>query len=477
MTTSAPKIDVHPTIQAAFDAQRRQAPQQALTTVDQRSERIRRIQTWITVHEKDIQQAMYDDFRKPSAEVMIGDLIPLHAEIKYALRHLKGWMKPQALPTPLPLLGTRSYIRHEPKGNVLIISPWNYPVSLSIRPLVLALAAGNVAILKPSELTPHTSALLRQMISELFPPEEVVVFEGDAMVSQALLDLPFNHIFFTGSPAVGRVVMTAAAKHLASVTLELGGKSPAIIDESANLSQAAEQLAWGKCLNAGQTCIAPDYVLVHQSVKSPFLQLLQERLRKMYSPDGQSVVESSDSYARIVNNRHFQRLHQTLTDALAKGATIAYGGKVNPAQNFLEPTVLENVTDDMQVMQDEIFGPILPVVSFNDLDEALQTVNRREKPLALYIHSRNRAHTNYILEHTSAGDTVVNDALIQFSAIDLPFGGVNHSGIGKSNGFHGFQEFSNQRGVMYRDFGTMKFIYPPYTDTVKKLINYIVKLL
>ncbi|MBN8821542.1 MULTISPECIES: aldehyde dehydrogenase family protein [unclassified Spirosoma] len=476
MITPAPKIDVYATIRSAFDAQRRHAPQQALTTVEQRRERLLRIQSWITVHEKAIQQAMYTDFRKPSAEAMLGDLIPLHAEIRFAIRHLNQWMKPQPLPTPLPLIGTRSYIHHEAKGNILIISPWNYPVSLSLRPLVLALAAGNVVILKPSELTPHTSALLKQMISELFPPEEVFVIEGDATVSQALLELPFNHIFFTGSPAVGRVVMAAAAKHLASVTLELGGKSPAIVDESANLTQAAEQLAWGKCLNAGQTCISPDYVLVHESVKAPFVNLLKERLQKMYSPDGQPI-ESSTSYARIINNRHFQRLKQTLDDALSKGATVTFGGKANSAQNFMEPTVLENVTDAMQVMQEEIFGPILPVISFNNLDEALQTINRREKPLALYIHSRNRSHTRYILDHTSAGDTVVNDTMLQFSTIDLPFGGVNHSGIGKSNGIHGFQEFSNQRGVMYRDFGTMKFVYPPYTDSVKKLINYIVKLL
>ncbi len=463
-------------IQALFDAQRKQAFQMALTTVDQRIERIRRIQTWIGAHETDIQQAMYDDFRKPVVEVMVGELLALHAEIKHTIRYLKQWMKPQRLPTSMALVGTKSYLRHEPKGNVLIVAPWNYPFVLTIRPLVSALAAGNVAILKPSELTPHIAGLINRMITELFPPEEVVVVEGDAAVAQALLELPFNHIFFTGSPAVGRIVMAAAARHLASVTLELGGKSPAIVDESANVRTAAAQLAWGKFLNNGQTCIAPDYILVHQSVKQPFIQALQESLTGMYSPNG-NPVEASESYARIVNNKHFERVRTLIEDAISKGATVAHGGKTMADQNFIEPTVLEGITDEMYVMQDEIFGPVLPVLSYATLDDALRIINQREKPLALYIHSRDTKHTQYVLDRTSAGDTVINDTLLQFGNVELPFGGVNNSGLGKSNGFFSFQEFSNQRGVMQRDFGTMKFIYPPYTDRVKKLVKFLVKYL
>ena len=476
MTTVPPKADIANNFQIAFDAQRRHASQMALTTATERIERIKRIQAWVNAHETDIQQVMYDDFRKPSAEVMLGELMALHAEITHTIRHLKQWMKPQLLPTPMALIGTKSQLRHEPKGNVLIISPWNYPFVLCIRPLISAIAAGNVAILKPSELTPHTSGLIRKMITELFPAEEVIVFEGNADVSQALLELPFNHIFFTGSPAVGKVVMTAAARHLASVTLELGGKSPAIVDESADVKQAAGQLAWGKCLNNGQTCIAPDYLLVHESIKQPFMQAFRDRLVTMYSPDGKPV-EVSESYARIVNKRHFDRICALVDDAVAKGATVTLGGKMNPDQNFIEPTVLENVTDAMQVMQEEIFGPVLPILTYTNLNDALHIVNQREKPLALYIHSRNRKTTQYILDRTSAGDTVVNDTLLQFGNVELPFGGVNNSGLGKSNGFFSFQEFSNQRGVMQRDFGTMKFIYPPYTETVKKLITFIVKYL
>jgi aldehyde dehydrogenase (NAD+) len=476
MTPLLSETDLRTEVRTAFDTQRRHAPEMALTTAKQRIERIRRIQSWVNAHENDIQQVMYADFRKPSAEVMLGELMALNAEINHTIRHLSGWMKPQALPTPIALMGTKSRLLHEPKGNILIISPWNYPFVLSIRPLVSAIAAGNVVMLKPSELTPHTSGLIRRMLSALFPADEVVVFEGDADVSTALLELPFNHIFFTGSPAIGRVVMTAAAKHLASVTLELGGKSPAIVDESADVKQAAGQLAWGKFINNGQTCIAPDYLLVHQSIKQPFTQALRDTLTSMYSPDGKPV-EASESYARIVNNRHFNRLRNLVDDAVSKGASITHGGKMNAETNFIEPTVLEHVTDDMQVMQGEIFGPVLPVLTYANLDDALRIINQREKPLALYIHSRNRKTTQYILDRTSAGDTVVNDTLLQFGNVELPFGGVNNSGIGKSNGFFSFQEFSNQRGVMQRDFGTMKFIYPPYTEKVKKMINFVVKYL
>ena len=474
MTTLPLQTDLRDAIRTIFDAQRQYAPQMALTTADQRIERIRRIQTWIATHETDIQRVMYDDFKKPSAEVMLGELMALYAEIKHTIRHLKGWMKPQRLPTPTALIGTKSHLLHEPKGNVLIIAPWNYPFVLCIRPLVSAIAAGNVAMLKPSEMTPHTAGLIKRMITELFSAEEVAVFEGDADVSQALLELPFNHIFFTGSPAVGRVVMAAAAKHLASVTLELGGKSPGIVDESADVKQAAGQLAWGKYLNNGQTCIAPDYLLVHQSIKQSFMQALRDALTGMYSPDGKPV-EVSDSYARIVNNRHFERVKALVEDAVDKGATVTIGGKMNADQNFIEPTVLEGVTDAMRVMNDEIFGPVLPVLTYTNLDDALRIINQRDKPLALYIHSRNKKTTQYILDRTSAGDTVVNDTMLQFGNVELPFGGVNNSGLGKSNGFFSFQEFSNQRGLMQRDFGTMKFIYPPYTDKVKKLISFITK--
>lgn len=461
-------------IQRIFKIQRDNASAIALSTAKERVEKLKKIQVYVLAQVAEIQQAMYDDFRKPSAEVMLGEVYSITTEIKFACKNLKRWMQPQRLDTPLGLIGTSSYIKHEPKGNVLIISPWNYPLGLAIKPLISAIAAGNVSILKPSEMTPSTSRFIKKMIGDLFPENEIAVIEGDATIATELLTLPFNHIFFTGSPAVGKVIMRAAAEHLASVTLELGGKSPNIIDETADIKKVAEKTAWSKCLNNGQTCIAADYVMIHESKKEAFVNAYRDAIQQMYNTTGQGI-ENSDSYSRIINHRHFGRIKNYLDDAVAKGAKIEVGGRTIADQNFIEPTLLTNVNDEMKVMQDEIFGPVLPVLTYRTKEEVINYVNSKEKPLALYIHSKNNQNIDYFLNHTSAGDTVVNDLMLQFSNPELPFGGVNNSGIGKSNGFFGFQEMSNLRGVTKRQFGTMNFIYPPYTDNVKKLIDLLVK--
>jgi aldehyde dehydrogenase (NAD+) len=461
-------------IQQIFNAQHRHASVIALTDYKQRAEKLKKLQAYVLAHQEEIQQAMYDDFRKPTAEVMLGEVYSITSEIKFACKHLKRWMQPHRLPTPLGMIGTSSYIKHEPKGNVLIISPWNYPLSLAVKPLISAIAAGNVAILKPSEMTPNTSKFIKKMIGELFDKNEVTVFAGDVAVATELLKLPFNHIFFTGAPTVGKVVMRAAAEHLASVTLELGGKSPNIIDETADVKKVAAMTAWSKCLNNGQTCIAADYVMIHESKKEDFVNAYRDVVKQMYDADGKGV-ENSGSYARIVNHRHFNRIKSYLDDAVSKGAKIEVGGATLADQNFIEPTLLTHVNDGMKVMQDEIFGPVLPVLTYRDKEEVIAYVNSKEKPLALYIHSKNKQNIDYFLNNTSAGDTVINDLMLQFSNAEIPFGGVNNSGIGKSNGFFGFQEMSNLRGVTQRQFGTMKFIYPPYTEQVKKLIDMFVK--
>lgn len=461
-------------IQRIFKVQRDNASAIALTNAKERIEKLKKIQAYILAQVAEIQQAMYDDFRKPSAEVMLGEVYSITTEIKFACKNLKRWIQPQRLDTPLGLIGTSSYIKHEPKGNVLIIAPWNYPLGLAIKPLISAIAAGNVSILKPSEMTPNTSRFIKKMIADLFPENEITVIEGDATIATELLALPFNHIFFTGSPAVGKVVMRAAAEHLASVTLELGGKSPNIIDETADIKKVAQKTAWSKCLNNGQTCIAADYLMIHESKKEAFVNAYRDAVQQMYNTTGQGV-ENSDSYSRIVNHRHFGRIKNYLDDAVAKGAKIEVGGRTIADQNFIEPTLLTNVNDEMKMMQDEIFGPVLPVLTYRTKEEVINYVNSKEKPLALYIHSKNSQNIDYFLNNTSAGDTVVNDLMLQFSNPELPFGGVNNSGIGKSNGFFGFQEMSNLRGVTKRQFGTMKFIYPPYTDKVKKLIDLLVK--
>ena len=461
-------------IENVFISQRQNTNTIANTSANERIDKLKKIQGYLMSHLDEVQQVMFKDFSKPGSEALLGEIYAINTELKHTCKHLKGWMKPQRVPTPLSVIGTSGYIKHEAKGNILIISPWNYPLSLAIKPLISSIAAGNVAILKPSELTPNTAAFIKRMIEDLFPSNEIAVFEGDASVATELLKLPFNHIFFTGAPAIGKVVMRAAAEHLASVTLELGGKSPSIIDETADIKKIAAITAWGKCINNGQTCIAPDYMFVHESKKDAFIEAYSDCIKKMYNADDQGV-ENSDSYARIVNERHFGRIKGYLDDAVAKGAKVVLGGKTIADQNFIEPTVLTNVSDDMKVMQDEIFGPILPIMTYSNRQEVIDYVNSKEKPLALYINSNNSKNVDFFLNNTTAGDTIINDVLLQFGNPEIPFGGVNNSGIGKSNGYFGFQEFSNMRGVMKRNFGDMKFIYPPYTDRVKKIVNAFVK--
>jgi aldehyde dehydrogenase (NAD+) len=382
-------------------------------------------------------------------------------------------MKPQLVSTPLMLLGTKGLVQYEAKGLCLIISPWNYPFNLSICPLVHAIAAGNAVILKPSELSPATAAFIQKMISSLFDKSEVAVFEGDATVSTFLLEQKFDHIFFTGSPAIGKVVMTAASNHLTSVTLELGGKSPAIVGPEVNVEEAAAKVAWGKFLNNGQTCIAPDYLYLHEKNYFSFLKALESTVESFY---GKNIAKSAD-YGRIVNRRHFDRIVSLIEDAKDKGAQVLFGGKTDADDCFIEPTVLVNCTPEMRIMQEEIFGPILPVMSYQDEFQVTSTIRQGDKPLALYVFSTNTEFNQYILDHTSSGTSVVNDCLIQFGHNELPFGGVNHSGIGKSGGHYGFVEFSNQKSVVIQRTNLLKNFYPPYGAKVRWMIDFVLKWL
>jgi aldehyde dehydrogenase (NAD+) len=416
---------------------------------------------------------LYADFKKPASEVVIAEMLGVKREINHTIKHLKSWMKPQSVSTPLMLLGTKGLVQYEAKGLCLIISPWNYPFNLSICPLVHAIAAGNAVILKPSELSPATAAFIQKMISSLFDKSEVAVFEGDATVSTFLLEQKFDHIFFTGSPAIGKVVMSAAAKHLTSVTLELGGKSPAIIGPEVNVEEAAAKIAWGKFLNNGQTCIAPDYLYLHEKNYFSFLKALEATVETFY---GKNVAKSKD-YARIVNRRHFDRLVSLLDDAKEKGAQVLFGGKTDVDDCFIEPTVLINCSPEMRIMQEEIFGPILPVMSFQDEVAVTASIRQGDKPLALYVFSTNTEFNQYILDHTSSGTSVVNDCLIQFGHNELPFGGVNHSGIGKSGGHYGFVEFSNQKSVVIQRTNLLKNFYPPYGVKVRWMIDFVLKWL
>ncbi|MDX1548566.1 MAG: aldehyde dehydrogenase family protein [Rhodothermales bacterium] len=445
------------------------------TTARERIAKLKRLRAAILDHRQALRDALYEDFRKPPEEVDLTELLTVNTEIRHAVRHLRRWMKPRRAGTPLTLVGTRSEVRYEPKGVALIIAPWNYPVDLTLGPLVGAVAAGCTAVVKPSEHTPATSRAVEHLLAEVFDAREVAVVQGDHRAAQALLEQPFDHIYFTGSPAVGKIVMRAAAEHLASVTLELGGKSPVLIDATADVEDAAHKITFGKFTNAGQTCIAPDYVLVHERVHDAFVEALGRHIRAAYGPDAPARAASA-GYARIVNDRHHGRLRGLYEDALAHGAQAATGAAAGPGC-YLDPTVLTDVPAQAEVMEEEIFGPVLPVLPFATLDDAIAAVNRRPNPLALYIFSQDDDAVEHILQETTAGGTCVNDTLLHFLHPGLPFGGAGTSGIGKGHGHHAFLAFSNERPVLRQRLkrSPLKLFYPPYTDRTRRLIDLLLK--
>ncbi|HEV2721531.1 MAG TPA: aldehyde dehydrogenase family protein [Thermoanaerobaculia bacterium] len=437
-------------IDRIYDAQQRRRAEVAGTDAGQRIKKIRRLHDALLARRDEIRQALWDDYRKPAAEADLSEIYPVLGEARHARRHLREWMEPQYVPAPIALIGSRSWIEHQPKGVVLIISPWNFPINLTLGPLVSAVAAGNCAMIKPSEMTPHASACMKRILADLFDEDEVAVIEGDAAVATALLEKRFDHIFFTGSPQVGRIVMRAAAEHLTSVTLELGGKSPAIVDKTANLGEAAKKIAWGKFFNSGQICIAPDYVLVDESVHAPFVEKLRRAVDALGGDASRGV---------LVNERHAARLHRLAGEASSDRA--------------MAPAIVEQPADNSEVMREEIFGPVLPIVTYRTLDDAYRVIEEREKPLTLYLFSRDRRVQRDVLRRTRAGGTAVNDTLLQFYQLNLPFGGVGNSGVGKSHGRFGFEAFSNARGVLEQPtrFSMIQLLYPPYTKFKQKLID------
>jgi aldehyde dehydrogenase (NAD+) len=460
-------------LDALFQLQKKNLANIAATSAQERIAKIRKVMNWVLENQERMADALKADYQKNLFEVKVSEVMPVISEAKYIIRHLEQWMRPESVETPLKMIGTTSKILHEPKGNCLLMSPWNYPFNLTLKPLMQAIAAGNAVIIKPSEIVPHASGLLAEMIEELFEPNEIAVVEGDAQTATILLNLPFNHIFFTGSPAIGKVVMQAAAKHLASVTLELGGKSPTIVDETADVKFAAQTIASEKFLNNGQTCIAPDYILIHRSKTATFLEEMAKYLKKMYGTD----VSASPDYCRIVNNRHFERVKGIIDDAVDKGAKIAIGGNSISSENFIEPTVVSHVDTGMRIMQEEIFGPVLPVMEFSEIEEVSAYINKGEKPLALYIFSKKRKSIDYILKTTSSGAAVINETTIHYLQNNLPFGGVNNSGIGKSFGKYGFEEFSNKKAVVENKFAAFNMFHPPATSRVMKMLDFVIKWL
>jgi aldehyde dehydrogenase (NAD+) len=464
-------------ILATFDAQLPTALAWRSSTAAERIARIKRLRDAMLAQRDALYAAFDADYRKSPAEVEASELLPVMDEIHKVLGSLKRWMKPRGVWPTSTMLGTSGAVQYQPRGRVLIVAPWNYPLSLCFGPLVSALAAGNTVIIKPSEMTPAVSALMARIVAEVFPEHEVAMFQGAQPTAHALLQLPFDHIFFTGSPAVGKHVMAAAARHLTSVTLELGGKSPTIVDASANIQLAAETLMWGKFINNGQTCVAPDHVYVHASVKSAFVDACAKVLEQRYGSCGPAQKHSPD-LARIVNRRHTERVAGLLSDAVGRGATVRCGGEVDAEQCYVAPTLLENIPAGSAILAEEIFGPVLPIIEYTDLEQVIAAINAAPKPLALYMWSRDRAATRKVLQQTSSGGACVNHCVAHFVHGNLPFGGVNNSGMGSAHGEYGFKAFSHERAVMRASpLMLIKLFFPPYTPRRTWLIRTVVNSL
>ena len=402
-------------------------------------------------YEKPLAEALWTDLHKSYEEAYLTELSIVYGEIRNHLRHLSSWAKPERKSSPLAILPASSRIIKEPLGNTLIIAPWNYPVQLLLNPLVGAISAGCTAMLKPSPYVPNVSRVLTEMIRATFPEEYIAIVEGNRQVNQMLLAERWDLIFFTGSPALGKMVMEAASKHLTPVVLELGGKSPCIIDKSADLKVAAKRVAWGKALNAGQTCIAPDYLMIHEEVKDKFLRLLLKEWKHLLTKDPQKAKH----FVRIVSDKALERLIGYLDNG-----TIYHGGKYDKATRYLSPTILTDIHENAPVMQEEIFGPIFPVLTFKEINEVITFVTEREKPLALYYFGTNG---DYVLRHTSSGGACVNDVIMHIVNHKVPFGGVGNSGMGSYHGKESFMAFSHRRAVISTPtWVDMPFRYMPY---------------
>ena len=434
-------------------------------SIEWRLAQLAEIERLMREHEDDLAEALRADLGKCRFEAVLTEISFVAAEAKYARKNLARWMRPKRVRTPIMAQPGHSYLWPEPKGLVLIIAPWNYPLSMVMAPLVGAMAAGNCAVMKPSEITTHTSAIIASLLPRYLDNDAYAVVEGGIPETTELLEQPFDHILYTGNERVAKIVMTAAAKHLTPVTLELGGKSPCLIDKSANLEVAASRIAWGKWINAGQTCVAPDHVLVHRDVAQRFADILGGKIREFYGED----PEQSPDYCRIASERHAARFQQLLA-----GQKIHTGGRVDVVKRYVEPTIVLDPSPDSALMQEEIFGPVLPVIAVDEMHHAIKFVADRPKPLALYLFTKSKALEDAVLNRLSAGTVCVNDAVIFMVSPELPFGGVGNSGMGRYTGWFGFETFSHMKPVMKRSFRfDAPMRYPPYSETKAKLLRMV----
>ncbi len=418
-------------------------------------------------HETAMSKALHQDMGRPSLEAYTGDIAVTSAEIAYMQKKLKRWSKPTNVWTSLAAQPGKSRIYHEPYGVVLIIAPWNYPLQLSIGPLIGAIAAGNCAILKPSELAPATSELLYKLLPQYIEPECYQVIQGGIEETTALLEEQFDYIFYTGNPTVGKIIMQAAAKFLTPVTLELGGKSPCIVDKNTDIDLAARRILFGKFFNAGQTCIAPDYILAHEDIEEKLLQAMKKNLIAFY---GNNPKNSKD-FGRIINHKH----HQRLMKLMQSGGEIVTGGDADAEERYISPTILHHVPPDAAIMQEEIFGPLLPVITIKNINEAIQFINKRAKPLALYLFSNDKKIQQQVLESTSSGGVCINHTSLHYVVNDLPFGGVGMSGMGSYHGKASFDTFSHHKSVLIKPMRfDIPIIYPPHDEGKKKWLRWLI---
>lgn len=447
-----------------FSSQKKYYNTGSTKSISFRIDQLKKLKLAILKNETDLYDALWHDLHKSKEETFLTEISIVLNEIDYHIRNLKKWSKPKRVSTPKHLLPSSSRVIYEPLGVTLIIAPWNYPFQLIFNPLVGAISAGNCAVLKPSPHTEKTVMVMDKIVKDAFDTKYVHLIQGEGEVVNVLLNQSFDIIFFTGSPSFGKVVMGAAAKNLTPVILELGGKSPVIVDKDANLKVAAKRIIWGKTINAGQTCIAPDYLLVHRSIKNELVNHIKSSLQELFGDD----IKSSNNYARIVSDNRFDKLIDYLTDG-----DCIIGGNIDKSERYISPTVLDNVSLDSDVMNEEIFGPILPIITFDNIEEAINHINNNEKPLALYYFG-NSSKANDIINRCTSGGACINDTIIHVANHNLPFGGVGNSGMGKYHGKYSFTVFSNQRSIMKSPtWIDVAFRYPPYRmfGFVKKLLS------
>jgi len=448
-------------IEAIVNSQKEFFKTQKTKNIDYRKQLLKQLQSELIKQENHITKALYDDFKKPEFESVISETAIVLQDLKRTIKHIDKWAKPKRVFPSLLNFPSSDYLYSEPYGTVLIIAPWNYPYQLALAPLIGAVAAGNTVVLKPSELTPNTSALLSKIIKNIFPQEFVTVVEGGVDTSTQLLNQVWDYIFFTGSVGVGKIVAKAAAPNLTPITLELGGKNPCVIDKTANIKLAAKRIVWGKFINAGQTCIAPDYILIDSTIKKKFYKVLEDEIISAYSKNPQ---QSAD-FARIINDKNFNRLAEMLVNE-----NCVIGGEINNEDLYISPTIIDEPTLDSKVMEDEIFGPILPVISFKNLDDIDSIIRSYSKPLSLYVFSTNSAQAKQLIKQYSFGGGCINDTVIHFANHRLPFGGVGNSGISAYHGKHTFDIFSHKKGIVKKgNWLDIPLRYAPYKGKLKQL--------